>query len=208
MNLSFINTKCLKTIFFVFTAVISGVFFSASTFAEEKENPIVEIETDLGKLTVVLFSDKAPVTVENFLTYVEDGFFNGTIFHRIIPGFVVQGGGHTFDFTEKTTRDPIINEANNGLLNTAGTLSMARTSDPNSATSQFFINLNHNKTLDYSESNPGYAVFGQIINGMDVVNKMVEVPRGRYLKYPEAPNEMIRILKAQRITADDEDSDE
>ncbi|MGH1470038.1 MAG: peptidylprolyl isomerase [Cellvibrionaceae bacterium] len=159
----------------------------------------MKIETDLGDITIVLFADKAPITVENFLTYVNDGFFDGTIFHRIIPGFVVQGGGHTFDFTEKSTRDPIINEASNGLLNTAGTLSMARTYDPNSATSQFFINLNHNPTLDYSENNPGYAVFGQIINGMEVVHQMVEAPRGRYRKFPEAPNEMIRITKATQL---------
>ncbi|MGI1678178.1 MAG: peptidylprolyl isomerase [Cellvibrionaceae bacterium] len=185
----------------LFLAVsLSSLFlFKAVTAIAETENPIIEMKTDLGDITIVLFADKAPVTVENFLTYVKDGFFDGTIFHRIIPGFVVQGGGHTFDFTEKITRDPIINEAKNGLLNTPGTLSMARTYDPNSATSQFFINLNHNTTLDYSENNPGYAVFGQIINGMDVVYQMVEAPRGRYRKYPEAPNEMIRIIKVTQI---------
>lgn len=159
----------------------------------------VKLETDLGVITVELFPDEAPVTVENFLSYVRSGFYNGTIFHRVIPGFVVQGGGYTFDFSEKPTHDPIINEANNGLKNTTGTLSMARTRDPNSATSQFFINLKHNNTLDYTEDNPGYAVFGEVVDGMDVVKKIVEIPRGLHKAYPDAPNAMVRIIRAVEV---------
>ncbi len=191
---AFYKPKC-----FLVAVLSSYLFFTSAVIFAETENPIVELKTDLGDITIVLFADKAPITVENFLTYVNDGFFDGTIFHRIIPEFVVQGGGHTFDFYEKPTRAPIINEAKNGLLNKKGTLSMARTNDPNSASSQFFINLNHNTTLDYSESNSGYAVFGQVISGMDVVYKMVDIPRGRYRGFSDAPNEMIRILKATRL---------
>ena len=163
------------------------------------ETSKVKLETDLGVITIELFADEAPVTVENFLGYVRSGFYNGTIFHRVVPGFVVQGGGYTFDFVEKPTNDPIINEAENGLKNTTGTLSMARTRDPNSATSQFFINLKHNNTLDYTEDNPGYAVFGEVVDGMDVVEKIVEIPRGLYKKFPDAPNAMVRIIRAVEV---------
>ncbi|GAB1259793.1 peptidylprolyl isomerase [Aurantivibrio plasticivorans] len=173
------------------------LLISPSLYAEStQDDVIVSLETDLGTITVQLFKKEAPITVENFLHYVNSGFYDGTQFHRVVPGFVVQGGGFTFDFVEKETADPIINEAGNGLPNTRGTLSMARTPDPDSATSQFFINLAHNVTLDYSEHNPGYAVFGQVIDGMDVVDAIVAIPRGRYRTFPEAPNDMIRILKA------------
>lgn len=164
-------------------------------------NPKVRLETDLGKITVEVFADKAPITAENFLAYVDEGFYNGTIFHRVIPGFVVQGGGFTFDFVKKPTRDPIANEANNGLKNYYGTLSMARTSDPNSATSQFFININvgGNANLDATKDKAGYAVFAKVIDGLDVVAAIAREPRGAIRAFPEAPNTPVRILKAYRL---------
>ncbi|MDN3639467.1 peptidylprolyl isomerase [Simiduia curdlanivorans] len=164
-------------------------------------NPKVQLDTDLGVIVLEVFSDKAPITAANFLTYVDQGFYNGTIFHRVIPGFVVQGGGMTFDFVSKATRDPIANESNNGLLNNYGTLSMARTSHPDSATSQFFINVNvrGNPHLDPQKSMPGYAVFAKVIKGIDVVDAITRQPRGQFRAYPEAPNNPIRIIKASRL---------
>ncbi|WP_444884163.1 peptidylprolyl isomerase [Microbulbifer sp. PSTR4-B] len=167
------------------------------------KNPRVELKTDLGIIQIELFAKEAPVTVQNFLTYTDNGFYNGIIFHRIVPGFVVQGGGFTFDFQRKETQDPIVNESANGLQNLRGTLSMARTNDPDSATSQFFINLVDNTRLDAQEDKPGYAVFGRVIAGMDIVEKMVEQPRGLYRQHPSAPNTPIRILEAKRIDTGD-----
>lgn len=158
-------------------------------------NPLVKLETDVGSIVVELFEKEAPVTVENFLTYVDDGFYNGTIFHRVIPGFMIQGGGLTFDFVEKETRDPIVNESDNGLLNKAGTLAMARTMDPDSATSQFYINVANNSHLD--ESN--YTVFGEVRDGWETIDAILEIPRGMYREHPHAPNEMVRILRASRV---------
>ncbi len=156
----------------------------------------VKIETDLGDITISLFDKEAPKSVENFLTYVDEGFYNGTIFHRVIPGFMVQGGGLTFDFTEKETREPIINESDNGLRNARGTLAMARYSDPDSATSQFFINLANNPHLDSYPRRPGYTVFAQVVEGMAIVDEIVRRPPGNTRRYPNAPAEPIRILKA------------
>jgi len=152
----------------------------------------------LGTLIIQLYPEKAPVTVANFLAYVDSGFYEGTIFHRVIPGFVVQGGGLTFDFNRKETLEPIINESDNGLENQYLTLSMARTSAVNSATSQFFINLKHNPTLDAKENQPGYAVFAKVIAGESVVEKIVDEPRGAFRSYPDAPDAAVRILKASR----------
>ncbi|SDZ89027.1 peptidylprolyl isomerase [Microbulbifer marinus] len=163
------------------------------------DNPRVELKTDLGTIQVELFDDKAPATVENFLAYLDSGFYNGVIFHRVIPDFMVQTGGHTFDFQLKETREPVVNESSNGLKNLRGTLAMARKEDPDSATSQFFINLKHNDHLDAAEDKPGYTVFGQVIEGMDVVEKIVEEPRGLYRTFPQAPNVPVRILNAKRI---------
>ncbi len=142
-------------------------------------NPQVELKTNMGSIVIELYPDKAPKTVENFLQYVKDGHYKGTIFHRVIPGFMIQGGGFNPDFVQKPTRAPIRNEANNGLKNDVGTLAMARTSDPNSATAQFFINVADNQPLNYSPANPGYAVFGKVVKGMDVVNRIAGVPTGR-----------------------------
>ncbi len=169
--------------------------------AEKAENPRVLFETDLGKMTIELYPKEAPKTVENFLAYVDKGFYNGTIFHRVIPDFVVQGGGFTFDFKRKDTMDPVVNESNNGLKNLAGTLSMARTNDPDSATSQFFINLRDNPHLDPQGNQPGYAVFGKVVEGFDVAKKIESQPRGMYRNsgFPEAPNYPVRILKASRL---------
>ena len=164
-------------------------------------NPKVQLDTDLGVIVLEVFTDKAPVTAANFLAYVDEGFYNGTIFQRVIPGVVVQGGGMTFDFVSKATRDPIVNESSNGLLNNYGTLSMARIADPDSATSQFFINVSvrGNPHLDPQKGKPGYAVFAKVIKGIDVVDAITREPRGQFRAYPEAPNDPIRIVKASRL---------
>jgi peptidyl-prolyl cis-trans isomerase A (cyclophilin A) len=160
---------------------------------------MVRFETSHGAFTVELFPKEAPVTVENFLRYVDDGHFDGTIFHRIVPGFVIQGGGLTVDFASKTTRAPISNEANNGLKNSRGNLSMARTSDINSATSQFFVNLADNAFLDHGPRDYGYAVFGRISDGMDVIDKIAGVRTGRRKGYQDAPLEDVVIVSARRL---------
>jgi peptidyl-prolyl cis-trans isomerase A (cyclophilin A)/peptidyl-prolyl cis-trans isomerase B (cyclophilin B) len=142
-------------------------------------NPLVEIKTNLGNITFELFPHKAPNTVQNFMRYAKSGFYDGTIFHRVVKGFVVQGGGYTSALRRKPTRAPIRNEAANGLTNAAGTLAMARTRDPNSATSQFFINVDRNLFLNHYSSDPdyyGYCVFGKVVKGMDVVKRIAAVP--------------------------------
>ena len=136
---------------------------------------MVRFETSLGNFTIELYQKEAPVSVENFLRYVDDGHFDGTIFHRVIPGFVIQGGGLTSDMAQKKTRQPIKNEATNGMKNERGSLSMARTNDINSATSQFFVNLKDNEFLDHKSGSYGYAVFGRVKDGMDVVDKIKAV---------------------------------
>ncbi len=158
--------------------VAVGLLFSCSVLAA---NPTVEIKTNVGKITLELYQDKAPLTVENFLKYANDGFFKGTIFHRVIPNFMIQGGGFTKDFQQKETKAPVENEAANGLTNEVGTVAMARTNDPHSATAQFFINVAKNDFLNYSEPTLrgfGYCVFGRVINGMDVVNKIAALRTG------------------------------
>lgn len=141
-------------------------------------NPQVVVETSLGSFTIELFQDKSPVSVENFLQYVRDGFYTGTIFHRVVSGYVVQGGGYTADLNEKPTRPPIQNEATNGLSNLRGTVAMARTRTVRSGTSQFFVNVADNRRLDHAGYAPddfGYAVFGRVIDGMDVVDRISKV---------------------------------
>ena len=160
---------------------------------------MIRFETSHGGFTVELFPKEAPVTVENFLKYVDDGFFDGTIFHRIVPGFVIQGGGLTADFANKKTRAPIGNEAKNGLKNTRGSLSMARTSDINSATSQFFVNLKDNGFLDHGPRDYGYAVFGRISDGMEVIDKIARVGTGTRKGYQDAPLEDVVIVSARRL---------
>lgn len=144
-------------------------------------NPQVKLETSKGEVVLELYPDKAPTTVANFLSYVEDGFYNGTVFHRIIPNFMIQGGGFDQQYQKKDTRDAIQNEADNGLGNDRGTIAMARTSDPHSATAQFFINTVDNTPLNFTGKNPrgwGYAVFGKVIKGMDVVDAISATPTG------------------------------
>ena len=163
---------------------------------------MVRFETTLGAFTIDLFESDAPVTVKNFLEYVDAGHFDGTVFHRVIPGFMVQGGGMTEDLRPKPTRTPIKNEAANGLKNRRGMLSMARTNDPDSATSQFFINLVDNAFLDPSpRSGAGYAVFGCVTEGMSVVDAMAKVKTGRRGQHDDVPVEPIRVVSAKRVAA-------
>ena len=156
-------------------------------------NPVAVISTSLGDFTVELFKDKAPVSVENFLQYAKEGFYADTIFHRVEPGFVIQGGGYNEAMVEKQTRSPILNEATNGLRNTRGTLAMARRRELRSATSQFYINVGNNAALDhrgYTPSEYGYAVFGRVLSGMDVVDRINAVrtgPKGDFESVPVVP---------------------
>ncbi len=161
------------------------------------EAPQVKIETSMGDIVVLLEPDKAPKTVENFLTYIKDGFYNDTIFHRVISNFMIQGGGFTTDYQRKPTRAPIENEADNGLSNKKGTIAMARTMDPHSATAQFFINVKDNNFLDFTSKSPrgwGYTVFGRVIKGMDVVNHIRNAATGPGGPFPtDAPQEPVII---------------
>jgi cyclophilin family peptidyl-prolyl cis-trans isomerase len=160
---------------------------------------MIQFKTSHGDFTVELFEKDAPLTVANFLQYVDEQFFDGTIFHRIVPGFVIQGGGLTPDFAQKKTRDPIRNEADNGQLNLRGTLSMARTNAPHSATSQFFVNLTDNDFLDYRPGNHGYAVFGRVTAGMETIDQIAALATGRRQGYTDAPLEDVVILSARRV---------
>ena len=162
---------------------------------------MIRFETSHGAFTVELFEREAPLTVANFRQYVDDNFFDGTIFHRIVPGFVVQGGGMTADFSQKATRAPVRNEASDGLQNLRGTLSMARTDAPHSATSQFFVNLKDNDFLDHRPGHHGYAVFGRVVDGMDVIDKIAAVRTGRRKGYSDAPLEDVIITSARRSDA-------
>src|SRR5476651_1540072 len=160
---------------------------------------MIRFETTLGNFTIEFFEKEAPTTVENFRKYVADEFFDGTIFHRIVPGFVIQGGGFTEDMSQKTNRAPIKNEADNGLKNTRGSLSMARTNDINSATSQFFVNLKDNDFLDHSRGNFGYAVFARVAAGMDVIDKIAAVETGRKRGFDDVPLEAVIMNTVRRV---------
>ena len=162
---------------------------------------MIHFETNLGRFTVELYEKEAPVTVANFLKYIDEGFFDGTTFHRIVPGFVIQGGGFTADMSQKRTHETIKNEADNGIKNTRGTLSMARTNDINSATSQFFVNLKDNDFLDHSRGNFGYAVFARVTEGMDVVDKIAAVETGRRRGFDDVPVEAVIMKSVRRIPA-------
>ncbi|WII96195.1 peptidyl-prolyl cis-trans isomerase [Moraxella haemolytica] len=164
---------------------------------------MVQLDTTHGAIVIELNAEKAPVTVANFLDYVESGHYDGTIFHRVIDGFMIQGGGMDSDMNEKRTGTPIKNEADNGLKNDIGTIAMARTNDPHSATAQFFINVKNNDFLNYSSPTPqgwGYAVFGKVTDGMDVVNQIKGVPTGRYGYHSDVPREPIVINSAKVIS--------
>lgn len=161
---------------------------------------MIRFETSLGSFTVELFEQDAPVTTQNFLDYVDAGHFDGTVFHRVIPGFVIQGGGLGADMRQKPTRPPIRNEADNGLKNRRGTLSMARTNDPHSATSQFFVNLVDNAFLDPGRGGAGYAVFGCVTEGMDVIDRIAAVKTGSKAGHQDVPLTPIEVTSAKRTS--------
>ncbi|WP_018935779.1 peptidylprolyl isomerase [Thioalkalivibrio sp. ALJ24] len=166
-----------------------------------ESSPKVALETTHGRIVLQLDAEAAPETVANFLQYVDDGFYDGTLFHRVIPGFMVQGGGMDKDMRQKPTRDPIRNEADNGLKNKVGAVSMARTQDPHSATAQFFINVNDNDFLNHTAPNPqgwGYTVFGEVVEGMDVVRAIEGVPTGRSGMHQDVPKEPVVLESARR----------
>jgi cyclophilin family peptidyl-prolyl cis-trans isomerase len=171
----------------------------AQPAATATAQPVVVLETSMGNITIELQKDRAPVSVENFLQYVKDGHYNGTIFHRVIKGFMIQGGGMTLDMQEKPSRPPIKNEATNGLKNTRGTVAMARTSQVRSATAQFFINTADNSALDHKGLMPdeyGYAVFGKVIAGMDVVDKIESAKTGSVGPHENVPLQPITLKRA------------
>ncbi len=182
------------------TLLSSAALISNTAFAA---NPQVSVETNRGDFIVELYPDKAPKTVANFLQYVNSGFYKDTIFHRVINRFMIQGGGFTADMSEKPTRAPIVNEAGNGLLNEIGTLAMARTGDPDSATAQFFINLENNQFLNYQSPDPqliGYCVFGRVLKGMDVVREIASTPTGNAGPYSDVPKSPIKIMQVKLLT--------
>jgi cyclophilin family peptidyl-prolyl cis-trans isomerase len=191
---------------FLFAAATMAAAFALPALAA---NPQVEFDTTAGKIRVELYPDAAPATVVNFLDYVKAKHFDGTQFHRVIPGFMIQGGGFTADFQQKPTKKPVVNEAElsskAGLLNVPGTIAMARTSDPNSATAQFFINVNDNKSLNFRSPDPagvGYTVFGKVVSGMDVVDKIAKAPTGAGGPFPkDVPVEKVIITKAYIVDA-------
>ncbi|MCU1719666.1 peptidylprolyl isomerase [Pseudomonas sp. 5P_3.1_Bac2] len=174
-----------------------AVLFAGNLLAAE--NPKVLLSTSLGDIEVELSADKAPISTANFLKYVDSGFYNGTQFHRVIPGFMVQGGGFDAQLKEKKTGAPIKNEADNGLHNVRGTLAMARTQVRDSATSQFFINHNDNAFLDHGGRDFGYAVFGKVTRGMDVVDKIAQVPTSNRGMHQNVPQEPVLITSAKRL---------
>ena len=197
----------IKPLSVVLAAILSLILFTTvkgekNMSTENSENPVVVVETNLGDISVELDAGNAPNTTANFLAYVDDGYFNDTIFHRVIPGFMIQGGGLTADMRDKpSNRAPIENEANNGLKNDRGTIAMARTNDPHSATSQFFINLKDNDFLNFRNESMqgwGYAVFGKVVDGMDVVDKIAAVPTGNKGGHQDVPLEPVVIKTIRR----------
>ena len=184
---------------------LATAVFAFATTTALAANPQVELEPTAGVIKIELYPDAAPKTVANFLDYVKAKFYDGTQFHRVIDGFMIQGGGFTPEFSQKPTRPPVAIEAEvsskAGLLNVPGTLAMARTSDPNSATSQFFINVNDNKSLNYAPGNAGYTVFGKVISGMDIVTKIAKSATGSGGPFPkDVPVEKVIIKSAKIIT--------
>ncbi len=178
--------------------IILATIALALSCAAQAQNPKVEMRTSMGVITLELQPENAPETVKNFLQYVKDGFYNGTIFHRVIADFMIQGGGFTADMAQKKTRDPVKHEGGNGLTNQVGTIAMARTADPNSGTSQFFINVVDNQMLNFRGPGPqeiGYTVFGRVTNGLDVVNKIRNVQTTSKGSHQNVPVQTITIEK-------------
>jgi peptidyl-prolyl cis-trans isomerase A (cyclophilin A) len=176
-------------------AIIGIIIYNNNNNKMASKSTKVLLETTDGNIELELYPDKAPITVANFLSYVKDGTYDGTVFHRVIESFMIQGGGFTPDGNQKQTKANITLESNNGLSNDVGTIAMARTSDPNSATDQFFINTANNSFLNYSVRDQGYAVFGKVINGMDVVKKIEESPTTTKYRMSDWPSEDIIITK-------------
>jgi cyclophilin family peptidyl-prolyl cis-trans isomerase len=186
----------------IVTAAIAFVFGCQGEKKTIKELKMVKLETTMGDIVIELNEKAAPVTVKNFLTYVGEGFYDGTIFHRVIPNFMIQGGGFTPDMAQKKTHPPIINEASNGLKNDRGTIAMARTNNPDSATCQFFINHKNNDFLNYAgASNPGYAVFGKVVDGMETVDKIAAVKTTRKGQHADVPVEPV-VIKSAKVVSD------
>lgn len=173
--------------------LLSGTYLSAYA------NTNIQLQTTQGNIEIELYNDKAPISAKNFENYVKSNFYTGTIFHRVIPGFMIQGGGFDRNMIEKSTQAAIKNESSNGLKNARGTLAMARTNDPNSATSQFFVNLTDNQFLNRSAMNPGYAVFGQVTKGMDVVDKIAKTATGSFGMHQDVPKQAITITGVQIV---------
>ncbi len=165
------------------------------------QGPAVVLETSMGTIVLGLFPDKAPITVRNFLRYVRQGHYDGTVFHRVIPDFMVQGGGFDANLRQKPTQAPIVNEAKNGLRNSRGTVAMARTNAPNSATSQFFVNLKENHRLDYGIGGAGYTVFAEVVEGMDVVDRIAGVPTTSRPPHDDVPTTPV-VIKTARVQGD------
>lgn len=181
----------MKTLLLTFSLLLTSLALAKA--------PVVVMETNMGEMEIELNEEKAPVTVKNFLSYVDDKFYDGLIFHRVINGFMIQGGGYNEKMEEKKTKAPIKNEAKNGLLNDIGTIAMARTADPDSATSQFFINVNDNTSLNYpSPDGHGYAVFGKVVKGMHVVNRVKMVKTGNLAGHANVPMDPVIIKKVYR----------
>lgn len=181
---------------------ISCVLFFLTVATNTMAATQVVFVTNKGNFTIELYPEKAPKTVENFLAYVNEGFYEGTIFHRVINNFMIQGGGFERDLFEKPTKAPIKNESNNGLKNEMGTVAMARTSDPDSATAQFFINLKNNKFLDYTSPEPdriGYCVFGKVVSGIDVVKSIGVTPTGYVARFSDVPIQPIKIISVKLL---------
>jgi cyclophilin family peptidyl-prolyl cis-trans isomerase len=168
---------------------------------QQTKNPVVVMVTSMGTVTIELYADKAPITVKNFLRYVDEKHYDGTIFHRVIPDFMVQGGGFEPGMKEKPTHEPIKNEAGNGLSNERGTIAMARTNDPDSATAQFYINVVNNPGLDRAGGKVGYAVFGKVIDGLDVVDKIRRVETTKRMGHANVPAEDVIIRSVRRADA-------
>ena len=190
------KTVFRQSVLFVFSIILM------TTSNVQAETTTVKMQTSKGTIVFELDAGKAPATVENFLTYAREGFYDGTIFHRVISNFMIQGGGFTEDMTQKPTHDPIKNEANNRLSNDIGTIAMARTNDPHSATAQFFINVQDNGFLNFTGENArgwGYAVFGKVTEGMDVVNAIRNVATGNRGSFQDVPEETVTIEKVSIV---------
>lgn len=179
--------------------LLSIIGASSAFAASQCATPVVELDTNMGKIDIQLNRAKAPASVANFEQYVQSGFYKGKIFHRVIPGFMIQGGGFDKSLSQAATKAPIKNEANNGLTNDKYTIAMARTNDPNSATAQFFINVNDNTFLNYSANNPGYAVFGKVTKGQNIVDKIAGVATHTDGMYENVPNTPVIINSAKTL---------